>query len=425
LLLSVCIGNSFIFEMQNTFMKNKFLILFLLFSASAFSQRTHFIYLQSDPQEPFFVRMNEKIFSSTASGYIILSGLTDSICSFTAGFPQNKFPQQKFTITTHKRDHGFLVKNFGEKGWGLFNLQTLAVLMPVENTVSQKTTQEENINDFTELLSKATNDSTLRQKTITEDVPVKVAEEKKIADALPQVNSVAKAADSINVPVKLKDTISKPAAEVVKQPVVDTPALNKTQSDGGNSVVSKIAQTDSGQSAELVFTDKNENGSIDTIRIQIPDIKIKEIAEPKPNNNNADSGKNKTIDIATSAGKVDDSLPTKPKIDAVTDNNPKPAIKTNQCTAKATDADFIKIRRRMAGETNDDNMIYEAKKYFKTKCFSTLQVKGLSGLFISDAGKYNFFDAVFKYVHDIENFSSLQSELKDEYYIKRFKVMLD
>ena len=79
----------------------------------------------------------------------------------------------------------------------------------------------------------------------------------------------------------------------------------------------------------------------------------------------------------------------------------------------------------MAGETNDDNMIYEAKKYFKTKCFSTLQVKGLCGLFISDAGKYNFFDAVFKYVHDIENFSSLQSELKDEYYIKRFKVMLD
>jgi hypothetical protein len=421
-------------------MKNKFLMLFLLLSASAFSQRTHFIYLQSDPLEPFFVRMNEKIFSSTASGYIILSGLTDSICSFTAGFPQNKFPQQKFTITTHKRDHGFLVKNFDEKGWGLFNLQTLAVLMPVENTVSQKTTQEENINDFTDLLSKATNDSTLRQKTITEDLPVKVAEEKKIEVAPPQVNSVAKTTDSVSLTVKPKDTVSKPAVTITPKPVVDTPIPGKGQPESKGSVISKIFQIDSGQAAEMIFTDKYEDGKIDTIRIQIPNIKAKEIVETKIESKETEPVKKDTIaespnvkvdslktdTVAVSSNAKIDSLPVikkETKVPVTVGQLPPRAA--NQCTSKATEADFIKIRRRMAGETNDDNMIYEAKKYFKTKCFSTLQVKGLSGLFISDAGKYNFFDAVFKYVHDIENFSSLQSEMKDEYYIKRFKVMLD
>jgi Domain of unknown function (DUF4476) len=422
-------------------MKNKFLILFLLLSAAAFSQRNHFIYLQSDPQEPFFIRMNEKIFSSTASGYIILANLTDSINSFTVGFPQNKFPQQKFSVITNKKDQGVLLKNFGEKGWGLFNLQTLAVQMPADNAVATKVVEEEKVNDFTELLSKATNDSTLRQKTITEDIAVKPAEEKK-PDAvvqLPAINTVAKNNDSLNQLAKQKDTISKPAVSITPQ-LVDTPAINKTQQPASTeSVISKIFQVDSGQAAEVIFTDKYEDGSIDTIRIQIPNIKVKEIVETKIESKEAEPVKKDTIaesantkvdspkkDTITQSSNIKkDSLPVvKPenKAPVINQQLPRPG---NQCAAKATDADFIKIRRRMAGETNDDNMIYEAKKYFKTKCFSTLQVKGLSGLFISDAGKYNFFDAVFKYVYDIENFSSLQSELKDEYYIKRFKVMLD
>ncbi len=423
-------------------MKNKFLILFLLLSASAFSQRTHFLYLQSDPQEPFFVRMDEKIFSSTASGYVILSNLTDSTCNFTVGFPQNKFPQQKFAITTHKRDHGFLVKNFGEKGWGLFNLQTLAVQMPADNVAAKKVVEEEKVNDFTELLSKATNDSTLRQKTIVEEAVVKVPEEKK-PDAVvlqPAINTVAKNTDSLNQLAKQKDTVSKPAVTVTPQPV-DTPVTVKVQPLSGESVISKIFQTDSGQAAELIFTDKYQDGSIDTIRLLIPNIKTKEIVETKTDSNNketapvkkdtiADSLSNKTDtlkkeSVAENMNVKADTVPViKPETKAPVSSQP-PSRAANQCVSKATEADFIKIRRRMAGETNDDNMIYEAKKYFKTKCFSTLQVKGLCGLFISDAGKYNFFDAVFKYVHDIENFSSLQSELKDEYYIKRFKVMLD
>jgi hypothetical protein len=422
-------------------MKNKFVFLFLLLSASVFSQRTHFIYLQADPQEPFFVRMNEKIVSSDASGYIILANLTDSSFSFTAGFPQNKFPQQKFLVTTHRKDQGFLLKNFGEKGWGLFNLQTLAVLMPSGNAVSKKIAEEDNINDFTELLSKATNDSTLRQKTITDDASVKVAEEKKPDEVVqqPAINTVAKNTDSLNQLAKQKDSVSKTVVSITPKQV-DTPATNKTQRPASSeSVISKIFQTDSGQAAEMIFTDKYEDGKSDTIRIQIPNIRVKEIVETKIENKEAEPVKKDTIaesanakvnspkkDIITQDSNIKtDSLPVIKQENKAPVVSQQPGRTANQCTAKATDADFIKIRRRMAGETNDDNMIFEAKKYFKTKCFSTLQVKGLSGLFISDAGKYNFFDAVFKYVYDIENFSTLQSELKDEYYIKRFKVMLD
>ena len=34
-------------------------------------------------------------------------------------------------MAMYNKDHGFLVKNFDGKGWGLYDLQTSAVQMPV------------------------------------------------------------------------------------------------------------------------------------------------------------------------------------------------------------------------------------------------------------------------------------------------------
>ena len=78
----------------------------------------------------------------------------------------------------------------------------------------------------------------------------------------------------------------------------------------------------------------------------------------------------------------------------------------------------------MVAETDDDDMVDEARKYFKLKCFTTSQIKNLGVLFLDDLGKYKFFDMAYFFVSDIENFSTLQSELKNEYYINRFKSML-
>ena len=101
------------------------LLILMTFSA-AFSQKQYFIYLQSEPEQAFFVKMNEKIHSSSSSGYLILSRLHDSSYTFSVGFPQNKWPEQKFTVDVKAKDHGYLLKNFGEKGWGLFDLQTMS-----------------------------------------------------------------------------------------------------------------------------------------------------------------------------------------------------------------------------------------------------------------------------------------------------------
>src|SRR6185436_16736582 len=95
-----------------------------------------------------------------------------------------------------------------------------------------------------------------------------------------------------------------------------------------------------------------------------------------------------------------------------------------KCQTVANNDDFLKLRRKMAARTNDDGMLDEARKYFKSTCFSTEQIKNLSTMFLSNAGKLNFFTVAYNYTTDVENFSSLQSELKDEDYVNRFKEML-
>ena len=83
-------------------------------------------------------------------------------------------------------------------------------------------------------------------------------------------------------------------------------------------------------------------------------------------------------------------------------------------------------QKRFKGDAaeGDEEMVAEAKKYFKIKCFNTAQLKNLSTLFLNDEGKYNFFDAAYKHVSDKASFVTLQSELKDEYFINRFKAII-
>ena len=71
-----------------------------------------------------------------------------------------------------------------------------------------------------------------------------------------------------------------------------------------------------------------------------------------------------------------------------------------------------------------DAMVSTAKKVFTAKCFTTSQVKNLGFLFLSDKGRYKFFDMAYSYVSDPENFASLQSQLTDQYFLNRFKAMV-
>ena len=79
----------------------------------------------------------------------------------------------------------------------------------------------------------------------------------------------------------------------------------------------------------------------------------------------------------------------------------------------------------MASQKSDEAMINESKKTFKTKCFTTEQVKNLGNLFLNEATKFQFYEVAYPISFDRSNFESLQEEFKDAYFIHRFKKLVN
>jgi hypothetical protein len=392
-------------------------LLILLAGYGAFSQRVYFVYLQTEQAQPFFVKMGDKIYSSASSGYLILSKLYDSTYNFSIGFPQNKWPEQKFSVKIGANDHGYLVKNFGDKGWGLFDLQTMAVQMAATDVKSNNTTTQENVSLFTETLAKATGDSTLKQKTVetkTEEKKTAIIDQPSVAKKDTIVNKLP----ATNV-VETKNENTQPIAKNEEQKTLSTEPYRR-------STVIRKSESSTTAGFTVTYIDDYGKGK-DTIQISIP--------EPAEPDKKADVGKKddvKFLDIVIDSTQVPvNTAASNNQNKDVSEKKSLPADSTvvkagfkNNCVVTANDKDFFDLRKIMAALNGNEEMIDAAKKYFKGVCFSTAQIKNLSTLFLDDAGKYSFFDAAYNYVSDVENFASLQSELKDPYYINRFKAML-
>jgi len=174
------------------------------------------------------------------------------------------------------------------------------------------------------------------------------------------------------------------------------------------SQIKKHSESSTSEGFGLVFYDNYDGGS-DTIRLIIPNPKIV-LKEP---------GDIETVD---NPDVKKDSI-VQPKVVVAPTGKSGIEVRSN-CKSTASESDFFKLRKNMAGRNSDDAMVGEAKKVFKSKCFTTEQVRNLGTLFLTSAGKYQFFDAAYLHVTDRERFGVLESEIKDDYYVKRFKALV-
>lgn len=446
-------------------------LLILAVCLSGFSQKIYFLYLQSENDQPFFLKINEKIYSSSVSGYLIMPRLRDSSYTFSVGFPQNKYPEQKFAVEIKGKDKGYLLKNFADKGWGLFDLQTHTIQMALSDNKSGriKTEPRDDISPFTEILARAANDPSLKERPVVimmEEKPV-TAQTAVLKETIkPENEPVLSTMDSSPVATNEQAKTKKEQAPVVKQdiPVVakrnesitsqtgpsakpetakteqelpkpvqpaaavdDETALAKEEpakkkgetktipAEYKRSVVTKKSESSTSEGLGLTFIDELTDGKKDTIRIVIPNprnspAQAKEVVKDEK----------KFLDI--SVGDITKLSEDESKVTATTPVKNK--ITNINCKSVASEADLSKLQKKMIGEKNDEDMVGEARKVFKSRCFTTAQLKSLSALFMNDAGRYKLFDAAYAYVSDTENFFLLSSELKEEYYINRFKAML-
>ena len=451
-------------------MKHIFLPFFIILSLGLQAQQNHFIYIQTENKQPFYVKMDKKLYSSTISGYLIIPRLKDSIYTLSIGSLKNEWPEKDMVCIIYKKDAGYILRNIPEKGWRLFNLQTSEEVIADAKEKEKTKVAETKTDAFSNMLSNVVNDPSIRQ---TE--PAK--EEVKIPAAKEEAKKEPVKEDIKQVPAIVKVTVK---TEITGLPKTETALIRST--------VTRIQTKKDRAGIELVYVDAM-NGAEDTVRIFIPadqtaskgtkDIQKEKVQADEPVKNmelpnpNTKTEENKTVNDSITEPKpvaiivpvakpdepvkkdekpenakflnielpnpntnaeankpVNDSIPPK-SVNSITpaekadetNTSAKPMI-SRDCKNVATDDDFLRLRKKMVAETNDDNMVNAAKKAFKQRCFTTEQIKNLSVLFLKDAGKYNFFDMAYPLVSDVQNYGTLENQLTDAYYTNRFKVMI-
>lgn len=397
----------------------------MFFGSASQAQQYQFIYLQADNKQPFYVRINEKLYSSAAAGYLVIPKLKEGTHSLSVGFPKNEWPTQKLDVKIAGKDLGFLLKNFENDKWGLFNFQTMEVVTVADGrSTSFSATATTKTDQFSNILADVVNTPSIR-------------EEKKEVENTVTPAKVLTAVPAEQVVVKMEEVPIPVAEPAVKE--------NLAAAD-----ISKLSSTSDNDGLVMVYVDKLKEGT-DTIKIFIEasttvapqmakgkDVVVADKVETKKKSEAS------SADTVQSSPKFIDITLTNPNEGAKTGQNEKQAVGSvpsqvnltvseasskqlminSDCKQLATEADFLKIRKKMTAETDDDDMVKAATKLFKQKCYSTDQVKNLSVLFLKDEGKYKLFDAAYPYIHDTQSFKLLETQLTDAYIITRFRAMI-
>ena len=403
---------------NNLMSKLAILLLFFFCSNENLSgQQTHFLYLQSDNFQPFYMKYNNQVFSSSPTGYLILGKLSVPSLQIEMGLPQSNQTEWTFQLQLESNDKGFLFKNFGEKGWGLYELQKSTIHYALQNVdrlngPSGEIAVPSNGNGaFGNMLAWVTKDSTVTR--VNKNIPVTAVSGKSQTETQ-----------------KIPEVVDTPVV-VQPQQVVDTVLVTKDkQSVVVKSDIHLISRTESSAGIDYRF-EIQDNLQRDTIRVYIEKTVTANDTVQVSNSHLS----TQVVDTILQSQPVPESpITVKDEPNTITENSPNEvknpsspvaaSVPNTNCKSYATDDVFLKLRKKMAGCKSEESMINEAKKVFRSKCFTTAQIRNLGVLFLTDEWRYRFYDASMLFIADFSNFKTLEDTISDDQYKKRFEALL-
>lgn len=205
-----------------------------------FSQHNHFLYIQSDNQQLFYVKRSGEVLSSSSTGFIILSKLQPGMHQFTIGFPRDQFPEYEFQVELRGRDRGFTLRNLQEKGWVLTDMQSQETI--TGRRIGKVTQDSEpvsygNMSDdlFAVTLASVVNDPGIREITLVQSASMVTAPSAKQAE-MPMAVQATKPAGNAGVTPRVTASAVKPAS-TAKAPAAQPVAANtgsKTPANAGS-----------------------------------------------------------------------------------------------------------------------------------------------------------------------------------------------
>jgi hypothetical protein len=428
------------------------LVIILILTAGRNYAQQYFVLIQADSSQSFYVRLGDQFYSSSREGHLILSRLKDSSYSITIGFPGQVFPEERFFFDIHQKDQVFRLKLEDGQLWRLYDGQGSALKGPDAGAGGINKSRIAGIKKddaFSRLMADVVKDTAVMYNTyamqqILSDSPARVATAGSPAavsatPVSPDTSALAHPTvdTSLFRPYSVvtagRDSLAAPIVPADTQVVAANPGPVKRDSSAaavvplyrpmtGDSAaaagplyrpsdVVKVSEHQSARSMRLVYADHAADSKIDTIVVIIPvDTGLQTAGGghgPNPDSPVLGSGSGSRL-----ADSLQKRAPAKPALPFV----------NSDCHSFATDYDVDKLRIKMLGSGQDEDRIREARKIFKTKCFSTRQIRALSEVFATDATKFRFLEAAYPFVSD-DHFPELISLLADPMYSGRFRAM--
>jgi hypothetical protein len=376
-------------------MKQLLLIFFLALGLRSFGQQDRFIFIQAPKDHPFYVRLGEKTYSSSAFGHLVIPSLTDKNYQLFIGFPKTVLPEQEFTIALSGKDRGFDIRMEEGRSVFLYDWQSMQLIRSATPGLSKSEISINGVkrtDPYARLMAGVVNDSLVlyTEKPQPKDVA---------ATSIPKKQDTVKVA--IQDPVVPSRQPTLVAESDVQKDSTAIAVVPEVQKDSASIITDAKPEVVEGPAVVIV----KEESTPDEKRIiyRMEDTKEEiSIAIPK------DPEPVDTVAVV---------IPHVQDTSAV-------VLMNSDCSRFATDNDVDKLRVQILKEGSNDEKIFVARKMFRTRCFSTKQIIALTELFPSDEGRYMFFDAAYPFVSDSGNFKSLIRFLSNEYYINRFKALV-
>lgn len=382
------------------FYKKAILILVILFfiTQHASAQRKYFMYIQAENKQPFYISVNNKIYSSSLTGNLVIPRLKNGKYFFIAGFPKNKYSEQKFSYVINDKDVGFVLKQFGNEGWGLFNIIDFTKIMAnSENWESDKMQNDTTTIDDTYTISPIIKTQEKTSTTVKEEHP------QKTETTTTQKEEIS----SSTATNQTKETNTK------ENKKAESTTTTSQQENKETSSTKTVVATNNKKGIIRTYQKANINGidemyvdytttPTDTIIVFIP----QQVEQSYTN-----SKTNTTEDTTT-----------------YTTSNKNNITNTGQyntsCVNLATEADILRVRKLMSAETTDEKMIQVAKKNFGNKCLYVEQIQKLGLLFLSEQSRLKFFSVIYPSIYDKFNYASLEMQFTLSSVINQFRQSL-
>jgi hypothetical protein len=388
-------------------------------------QTTSLLMIDAENKQPFYVQMGDKSFNSSPSGHLTISEIKDSSYDLIIGSPEKQFPEQKFSIQGNKVDLAFQLKNLGEKGWALYNWQTLETKISLSenprDTIPSLDKSVKKEDAFSKLMAAVVNDTAVLYNSFAAEELLKdTVKQTKIVPTLgmpktdsPTLGTVGKKDSALFSVAKT----SAPASKTGKP-------LKNTSFPIHHPSIKKLSVRALTTSLQIRYVDFSRQEKPDTVTLWIAYEKEPK-AGLKPGNTPTQTKTTKketNVQPADSLRKMDSAAT--PDLGLEEKNTKKKTeMEFADCKTRASDYDLDVLRVNILTANTENDKIGAARKTFKTMCFSVKQIKALSELFASDKSRYRFYETAYPYVSDRDRFNQLLETLTEAKYIDQFKTL--